>query len=126
MQTYYKVVTRAEADKRVSALSRIQVEYKPGEWAEAPIGGLFVFTSQEHAIVWRGCTPNQEIWECECEEPVSKPDLIEGVPDPNFLTLLWAERFWSNDPTTFCDFVFPRNTALFKRVKLIKKIDTDI
>jgi hypothetical protein len=125
---YYKVLTVGNE----SPTSNLVLEYKPGEWVEAPIGGLFVFDSLPAAQRYgtsvnlareytSGGASGVVLWECECEEPIPLPEQL--TPNPLSLSASLCNAFWSGTPWTgIC--VIPNGTLTFKRVKLTRLINT--
>jgi len=79
--TYYKAVRVSRGKRRslfVSQNSKLSTIYEPGQWAVAPVGGLYVWSSLECAKWWiEGFKKTCEIWEVDVKEPRS----IDGFPD---------------------------------------------
>lgn len=97
-----------------------QCVYTPGEWTEAPAGGLFVFDTLEAALEFSRCSVTQ-IWECECEEPLPVVKCWRDAPFP--MTGAMLESFWQENSSLPASKA-PSGTLLFKRVKLTKLVMT--
>ena len=131
--TAYKVVRRTEQGTLVSCLMdhpELLVEYKPGEWAEAPVGGLLAFWSWASADGFaqglHAMTHEQyEVWESEAEEPVRLPDLRVACTDMvNAVKWLWRHPCLQPvaDEIRLGGFgSWPTGTQAFKRVRLLKR-----
>jgi len=129
----YKVVRRTERGALVSCLMdhpELLVEYKPGEWAEAPVGGLLVFWSWASADGFaqglRTKTREQyEVWESEAEGPVRLPDLRVACTDMvNVVRWLWGHPCLRPvaDEIRLGGFgSWPTGTWAFRRVRLLRK-----
>ena len=100
--------------------------YTPEEWMKAePGSGLFVFATQDQAVKFaRASWSRSQVWECECEGPMTTPPMILGVLDSN----IYIQRFWSNytlgkSQPPLPDLINPpAGTLLFRRIKLIKRL----
>ena len=134
-RTFYKVVRRTEYGELVSCAvenPELIVQYRPGEWAEARVGGLLVFTDYQPADLLAGALyvasrATFEVWTCEVSERVRLPefsltrtdfrDLVEllwGSEDVRAIRhQLWPARleFW------------PEATQAYRRVKLLERAD---
>ena len=127
LATAYKVVRRTEHGTLVSCSTdhpELMVQYRPGEWAEAPVGGLLAFSSWASADGFacglRAKTHNHyEVWECEAEEPVSLPDFRAIYTDlTNAVRWLWRQVTIRIPLYGFAP--WPPDTQAFKRVRLLK------
>jgi len=131
--TAYKVVRRTERGALVSCSTdhpELTVQYRPGEWAEAPVGGLLVFSSWAYADGFacglRAKTRNHyEVWESEAEEPVRLPDLRVACTDMvNAVKWLWRHPCLQPvaDEIRLGGFDrWPTGTWAFRRVRLIRR-----
>ena len=135
-RTFYKVVRRTEYGELVSCAvenPELIVEYRPGEWAEAPVGGLLVFEEYQQAdlllrALYVATGAEFEIWRCEASERVRLPefsltrtdfrDLVELLWDSEDVRAirhqLWPARleFW------------PEATQAYRRVKIVERVGT--
>ena len=135
LATVFKVVRRTEQGTLVSCLMdhpELLVEYKPGEWAEAPVGGLLVFSSRASADGFaqrlRAKTHNRyEVWECEAEESVLLPGLRVACTDMvNAVKWLWGHPCLRPvaDEIRLGGFgSWPTGTWAFRRVRLIRRCE---
>lgn len=127
MKVYYKVV-KPEPHRDlpgvvqfVSAIAdnNLKVTYSKETWATAPVGGLMVFKTLEHA---REFTKNKRnrvvIFKCTVAAPVPLPAECTCVW---FQGLLFYARLWQTRRRPYSR-AFPAGTAAFRLVKLIKEI----
>lgn len=113
MQQVYKVVE--EADSRLTSVAtggELEVEYAPRRWAEAPVGGLLVFTGLEAAQQF---CPEGQIWEADAEDPVPLPPRGLVYPTKEQAELIWEGR-------TEGALEWPEGTAAFRRVRIHTRI----
>jgi hypothetical protein len=109
------------------------VEYRPGEWAEAPVGGLLVFEEYQQADLLLGAlyvaTRDEfEIWRCEASERVRLPEFSLTRTDfRDLVELLWA----SEDVRAIRHQIWParlefwpEGTQAYRRVKLLERVGT--
>ena len=120
MSTCWKVVRRLGTGELVSVSTPQPgwcVTYKPGVWAEAPIGCLFAFSEKEQAKNWAkrmrtwGWT---EVWLAEAED-VKPMDVI-------CLTQNGFYAFWTRERPRVPLVRAPEGTVAAKRLKLIEKV----
>jgi hypothetical protein len=133
LATVFKVVRRTEQGTLVSCATdhpELMVQYRPGEWAEAPVGGLLVFSNWTYADgfacgLYAKTHKPYEVWECEAEEPVQLPDLRVVCTDfvgvvkwlwrhPCLRTVIDEIRLGGFEP-------WPTGTWAFRRVCLIRR-----
>ena len=131
----YKVVRRTEQGTLASCLMdhpELTVQYRPGEWAEAPVGGLLVFSSWAYADGFacglRAKTRNHyEVWESEAEGPVQLPDLRVACTDMvNAVKWLWGHPCLRPvaDEIRLGGFDrWPTGTWAFRRVRVLRRCD---
>lgn len=112
----YKCVSESLEGKFTSRVARgeSQVEYKVGEWAEAhpPFAErgyhLLVFETKDGAL---GFDP-RSVWKAEAEDEVGLPFKL---PERYI-----RKGIFLDEPTYQ---VWPHGTRMFKRVKLLEKVD---
>jgi len=133
--TAYKVVRRTENGALVSCLMdhpELIVQYHPGEWTEAPVGGLLVFSSRASADGFAqrllAKTHNRyEVWECEAEESVLLPGLRVACTDMvNAVRWLWGHPCLRPvaDEIRLGGFgSWPVGTRAFRRVRILRRCD---
>jgi hypothetical protein len=110
----YKVVHR-EPDGRLTSMATtgdLEVEYQPGHWVEAPVGGLLAFDDYEAAQ--RFWTAGQ-IWLADAEEHVTLPPRGLACPTESRAQLLWEGR-------TPGALVWPYGTVAYRRLRLIRRV----
>jgi hypothetical protein len=134
--TAYKLVRRTAQGRLLSCAVEIPglvVEYRPGEWAEAPVGGLLVFEQYQQADLLLGALyvatgAEFEIWRCEASERVRLPEFSVNRTDiKEVVELLWGSedvrairhRIW---PARL-EF-WPEGTRAYRRVKLLERVGT--
>jgi hypothetical protein len=113
MTEVYKVVC-VEADGRLTSVATsgtLEVEYTPGRWVEAPVGGLLAFADYESAQRFG----TGQVWLADAEEPVPLPPRGLACPTEERATLLWEGRgsgalHW------------PWGTVAFRRIRLLRRI----
>jgi len=126
---YYKVVRKTQEGLLVSSAQGVLARdwvttYTPGAWAEAPIGGLFVFGTYSRAYL-EAQRIGYEVWSCAVEEPVKlHRDILGGtmaaVPSsPAAIARFWL---WEGDGTASDRMVLPASTYCFKRVRLQERL----
>jgi len=130
METFqkYKVV-KVDGLKLTSVCSGPHsVEYRPGEWAEAKIGGLLVFDTLDDAQAYIEETKDGplELWMCECNEPVELPDHTTARFDEFVYVWDIYEYFREikKNPDLMRGSSMPwhKGTSAFKRVRLTRFI----
>lgn len=102
------------------------VTYTPGEEAVAPIGGLLVFDTYERArsFVSYSAWPIAlyQIWEAKGFDAVELPSYRAGSCETEIYQMVWGEtckqRPWMPP------WQWPSGTKAFKRVKLVKRVDS--
>jgi hypothetical protein len=131
----YKVVRRTELGTLVSCSVEnpgLVVEYRPGLWVEARVGGLLVFMDHRLAQFFAGSLYAREhetfqVWSCEVSEPLKLPefcltrtDFLEAVD------LLWR----SEDVRAIKHCIrpaklefWPFGTAAFRKLKLLERVE---
>lgn len=129
--TFYKVVRRGKDGRLYSAWtsrrSRLCVEYKPGEWVEAPVGGLFVYKERWQAEGDLPSRPSKkyEIWQVEVKDPC----WFNYIYDPKHLNIRNAKKFWrytrhGKMPATMpLLFIGTYGTYVATAVKLVHKLE---
>jgi hypothetical protein len=113
MTQVYKVVYE-EADGRLTSVAtggELEVEYVPRRWAEAPVGGLLVFTNYEAALQFGA----GQVWQADAEDPVPLPP--RGLVCP---TEKQAELIWEGRTTGALE--WPEGTTAFRRVRIHTRI----
>jgi hypothetical protein len=132
----FKVVRRDAHGRLLSCAVEIPglvVEYRPGEWAEARVGGLLVFTEYQPADLLAGALyvatrATFEVWTCEVSERVRLPEFSLTRTDfRDLVELLWASedvrairhKIW---PARL-EF-WPEGTRAYRRVKLLERVGT--
>jgi len=132
---FFKVVRRTEEGALVSCATEnpeLMVRYKPGEWVEAPVGGLLVFSNWAsadgfacglHAKTYKA----YEVWQCEAENEVQLPDLRVVYTDfTNAVRWLWSQVSLRPllDEINLRGFEpWPTGTLAFRRVRLLEKCE---
>jgi len=117
---YYKVVKR-EGDKLVSiyAVGDWQVEYKEGEWSEAPDDSyLYVYNKSSGSLPeWYG---SRELWEVEIDHVAPMQPRAMNVEKR--LQRKWAD-FWGGKHWRWGYSTCSRSVWV-KSVKLVRRIGT--
>jgi hypothetical protein len=133
MRVNYKVV-RNENGKLLSAVMdrpELCIEYQPGKWVRAKIGGILVFPTKKAAIEslnYLNFTANQEVWSCDTRYLVRLPKyrLVITYDINNVKALwkgsldnldLWQLRIWY----PYLGY-WPTGTKAYREVKLLKKV----
>jgi hypothetical protein len=135
LRTFYKVLRRTEYGKLVSCAvdhPELVVQYRPGEWAEAPVGGLLVFTDYAPADLFAGALyvatrATFEIWHCEVSEQVRLPEFSVTRTDLKDA----VERLWASEDVRAIRHeiwparleFWPEGTRAYRRVKLLERAD---
>jgi len=121
----YKVVM-AEPRGLYSATAptSYRVEYRLGEWAAAPVGGLLVFGSEPSATsfalqLMESCYP-VEVYKAECEDMVPLPECRAFDPaDTDTVYKVWHGG-------EVVDFgLWPEGTEAYRRVRLLERVRFD-
>lgn len=122
----YKVV-RKEGDL-LRSMYHPTFTYKLGEFVEAPVGGLLVFTNLEKAKKEASCRVWDFTFMAEVEDKVKLPYYrleIEDLGKPE-----WVRRIWSWDTKRLhenkngmdlCGW-WPTGSAAYRRVKLLEEV----
>lgn len=122
----FKVVQENDGELRSSLSHGVYtVVYKPSEEVEARVGGLLVFTSYENARRYAPYLGEHQIWEAEGFDKVTLPPRRAKVAWGRNLDADSYERAWKGDSSISDGHLkWPRGTKAFKRVKLVKKVDS--
>lgn len=126
VKVYYKVVKPEPhwhlpgVVQFVSALAdnNLKVIYPKGAWATAPVGGLMVFKTLEHAREFVKNKRDRVIFKCIVAAPVPLPAECTCVW---FQGLLFYARLWQTRRRPYSR-AFPAGTAAFRLVKLTEEI----
>jgi hypothetical protein len=125
MERYYKALHRTPDGKLISPVAHPSwaVEYKPGEWVQAPVGGLFLSPTEKYARhIAETCAESPaEVWECEAQDPINKPWV--ALPfDPIGMTSVWLSDEYTPGPRMpkHPDICAP--AKLFRQVRLVRRI----
>jgi hypothetical protein len=113
MTTVYKVV-QDEPDGRltsITATDSLEVEYQPGRWVEAPIGGLLCFADYESAQQFRA----GQVWLADAEDPVPLPPRGMVWPTEEQARMIWEGRISGT-------MQWPEGTVAFRRVRLRTRV----
>jgi len=119
--TAYKIVSVVKGKRLSMSYRQIDdpVEYKPGEWVEAPYGGLLVFEEMYDDLFDWYQFYYRELWEVSCEEPV--PLGFNMLDTGLNCGMGWngalAVGSWISLPRNW-----PSQTCAYKRVRLDKRI----
>jgi hypothetical protein len=127
MITVYKVVHVVDGTKLISYYARgpYMVEYRPGEWAEAPVGGLLAFKSIKaveafldmplHTLSLVGYPIR--VWRAEAEERVALPAKYSCLLDDDYKKYWMAPRLarWSH-------YRWPDGTVAYQKLRLLERI----
>ena len=120
----FKVVTK-DFDRLVSYIDTLPpgllTTYIPGEWVEAPVGGLICCNSEYAAA--NMAFGSAQVWEAEGEEfmelPINwhDPFGLHGQED--------AGRYWDEEGSRDDCFKdgWPPGTIAFKRIKLVRRVE---
>jgi hypothetical protein len=131
MRVNYKVV-RNENGKLLSAVvdPPLCLEYKPGKWVRATIGGILVFTTKRAAIEamkYLNFEADLELWSCDTRHLVKLPKYrLLGLPDISYVEALWARKFdslheWEYGIWHYLSY-WPAGTRAYREVKLLRKV----
>jgi hypothetical protein len=111
----------------------LKVVYRPGEWSEAPVGGLLAFDELPDAEVFLASLvadasfdwiySSYQIWEIEAEDPVRLP----GRRICLWLTPENASRLWGGDKSLLDDpnmglGDWPSGTTAYRRCKPVRMV----
>jgi hypothetical protein len=133
MMVNYKVV-RNENGKLLSAVMdrpELCIEYQPGKWVRAKIGGILVFSTKKAAfksLNLLNFEANLELWACYTKHPVKLPKhRLVVTHDPNCVKALWAGNFENLQPWEYRIWYpylsyWPSGTKAYREVKLLKKV----
>ena len=119
MLVAYKTVWEKRRGVFVSAAAsgELQVRYIPGQWAEAPVGGLLCWGSLESATKFRAY--RRFVFEAEAEDPLPLPPV--RVLHPEWRD--FAEGVWLRHCDPCGDNVgWPEGTIAFRRVKILRRV----
>jgi len=125
MAEYFKVV-RNRAGRLFSAFikSPFDLEYIPGQWTEARIGGILVFTHKIFAVNFSYSVQSNEIWSCEVDGQVELPPfrvLVKCVSRDALIDIWTNQCRTKMSKNTLAN--WPAGTVAYERVKLVEKID---
>jgi len=130
-KTYYKVIRRACDDtyRSCTIISSVSVEYIPGTFVKADIGGLFIFNDLEAARYFKHLQlfgHRMGIWECEAINPrkiklIISPDFVRPFDD--HLLDFWKLRSKMRHKSLLC--LAPGGSMIADAVKLTKYIEGD-
>lgn len=116
-QTYYKVVRR-DLTSAIMDNPRMKTKYSTRRYADAPVGGLLVFTDLGSARIFRMDTSGGRIFEVRVQNEVP---LSRWRADLWKITLTAARKVWAKS-SEHGWLSWPGQTKAFKRVKLLKEI----
>jgi len=125
MAEYHFKVVRNRSGRLFSAFveSPFDLEYIPGQWTDAPIGGILVFTHKIFAVNFSYSVPSNEIWRCEVDGPVDLPPfraLVKCVYR-EVLIDIWRNQCRTDmGKNTLAN--WPAGTVAYERVRLVEKI----
>ncbi len=119
MRKYYKVVNKERSGALISIYvdGKAKVEYKIGEFVEAPDWlakegyHLLVFDNLKDALTFYEEDVSLQLFECECKDEVELKE---------YLSTSFLEIGCLRSLTII--FGWPEGTRMFKRVKLIKRV----
>ena len=117
----YKTVWEKHRGVFVSstASDELEVRYRIGQWAEAPVGGLLCWGSLDAAVEFQAYLHGRFAFEAEVEDPLPLPPIRALNPD-------WrecAEWIWLRHCDPYGDNVrWPAGTVAFRRVKLLRRV----
>lgn len=106
----------------------LSVTYREGEWAEAPVGGLFAFRMLKAARLETEYAGDESlaVFRCTGEEPVAIP----GEPELALLIASWVastdaesvmarvREWWAREPTAEA----PGWWVAFRRLRLLDRV----
>lgn len=127
----YKVIKRSTDGlmsvfvKGVASGDAPVVRYRPGEWAEAPIGGLLCFGSLSSALLWLhddAAPPVPggpvEVWEVETGDPVSLPKFRALLNERRDMEAVWAGM---QPPSGFVG-RWDEGVVAYRKVRLVRRV----
>ena len=124
----YKVVVnsrgvRMSANADCGGDRRLVVEYVPGEWVEARVGGLLVFDNLVDALGFVGGRWRFEVWECEVRDEVRLPRYRLAV-DGEFGGMGVLEELWCRGElgSGVGGPGWPPGTRAFRGVRLVRLV----
>ena len=132
MRVNYKVV-RSENGRLLSAvidIPQLCLEYQPGKWTRAKIGGILVFTTKKAAIEslsHLNFDADLEVWSCDSRYPVKLPKYaLKFIPDINYVKALWNGKFDNPEPWEYGIWYYlyhwSSGSKAYRQVKLLKKV----
>ena len=130
MDLYYKAVDATGSVRRslIVGDSRMGMDYIPGEWVNAKIGGILVFSEIAAAQLFVLGLEGYEIWECEVSDPVALPPYrLTNITVIEDLSIV--KDFWNtNIPNgyQYIDDPWPTFTSAFRKIKLTTLVDQDL
>ena len=134
---YFKVVSVEDNGVLTSVVTRLanklRVVYVPGHWAEAPVGGLLIFTDFAPAMEFKSQVYPRQVWLCEAEEEVTLPDrgmqslILHGCVTESQLAQVrqhWdmPHRKISLKTPDWRTISWPASTRAFRRVRLLENL----
>jgi hypothetical protein len=131
----FKVVRRDAHGRLVSCSveePELAVEYRPGLWSEARVGGLLVFTRYALAdgfacALYAHTRHEYEIWRCEGREQVPLPEFrISRTDLTEAVKMLWSAQDLGQIKKLLWPRLFmpwPEGTAAYRMVKLLERVD---
>jgi hypothetical protein len=125
MAEYHFKVVRNRDGRLFSAFigAPFGLEYIPGQWNKACIGGVLVFTHKIFAVNFSYSVPSNEIWSCEVDGPVELPPfraLVKCI-SREVLIDIWANQCRAEmSKNTLTN--WPAGTVAYERIRLIEKI----
>ena len=122
----YKVVYKNRRGRYLSALHTrltpwLTVEYKIGELAKAPIGGLFVFKCLKCAIGFSAADGSNVVLRCETDRRVMKTERVSHISNFPKNSKKWIKRFWTTSDISRTTRA-PNETYRVKSLTPIKEI----
>lgn len=123
---YYKLTNKNNGSLIVPSESNYYTKYIKGEFVEAPIGGLLVYSSFDTAYNTfknSSLTRYLKLWEVEVEDEVNIGHYRLDVGRPKFdedVLSYWTSCYTANYFSRWYLFRWPADTKAFKRVKLVR------
>lgn len=124
----WKVVETDGGVLRSAHIRALRVEYPPGQWVEAPVGGLLVFSRLADAISfakalrfpdsWR----TVQVWEAECSGRVKLPPYRCSSDNARACAAVWEYRYAELWKDGFVCVKWPDRTQAFRRVRLVRQL----
>jgi hypothetical protein len=118
MQVYKVVAKRGQRLASSHAWGELEVAYKPGQWAEAPVGGLLAFDSFEaaRAFALRQYPRRRQVWEAEADEAVPLPAYCLIGPT----STARARAVWEQNKRASAR--WPEGTVAYRRLRLLRRV----